>query len=144
MTGFEELEAYGEWNSAPDDGAVWFPKELPADWAPYREGHWAWIEPWGWNWVDDEPWGFAPFHYGRWAWVADRWGWVPGEFVADPVYAPALVGFIQPEAIEGAVPNVESPIGWFPLAPGEAFSPTPPPTFPTPPSLNPTHTPPNP
>src|SRR5229473_3490436 len=122
MTGFEELDAYGEWNGAPEYGAVWFPKSLPADWAPYREGRWAWIEPWGWNWVDDSPWGFAPFHYGRWARVADRWGWVPGEFVADPVYAPALVAFIPPEAIEGV--GGGSPIGWFPLAPGEVFWPS--------------------
>ena len=35
-------------------------------WAPYRYGHWAYVRPWGWTWVDDAPWGFAPFHYGRW------------------------------------------------------------------------------
>jgi len=22
-------------------------------WAPYRYGHWVWISPWGWTWVDD-------------------------------------------------------------------------------------------
>ena len=30
------------------------------------EGRWVWTEPWGWTWVDDQPWGFAPSHYGRW------------------------------------------------------------------------------
>ena len=124
MTGFEELEAYGAWNNAPDYGAVWYPNSLPADWAPYREGHWVWIEPWGWNWVDDAPWGFAPFHYGRWAWIAERWAWVPGDFAADPVYAPALVAFLPPEAIEGAFADSGPPIGWFPLAPGEVFWPS--------------------
>ena len=57
--------------------AVWYPNVYPG-WAPYREGHWAWVEPWGWTWVDDAPWGFAPFHYGRWVNVGGRWGWVPG------------------------------------------------------------------
>ena len=54
---------------------------MPVGWAPHSESRWVWIEPWGWNWVDDEPWGFAPCHYGRWARVDDRWGWVPGEIV---------------------------------------------------------------
>jgi len=36
------------------------------DWAPYRYGRWEYIAPWGYTWVDEEPWGFAPFHYGRW------------------------------------------------------------------------------
>jgi len=102
MTGFEELDSYGIWAREADYGEVWFPKSVPADWAPYREGRWVWIEPWGWNWVDDEPWGFAPCHYGRWARIHDRWAWVPGEFAPEPVYAPALVAFIPPPAIEVA------------------------------------------
>ncbi len=122
MTGFEELDDYGEWVTIRDHGAVWFPKSLPAKWAPYREGNWAWVDPWGWNWVDDQPWGFAPSHYGRWARVDNRWGWAPGEFVTEPVYAPALVAFIPPPAIEG--PPVEPRVGWFPLAPGELYWPS--------------------
>lgn len=47
MTGFEQLEAYGQWNNAPNYGAVWYPRSLPADWEPYRQGRWAWMEPWG-------------------------------------------------------------------------------------------------
>jgi hypothetical protein len=47
MTGFEELGAYGSRNTVPDYGAVWYPNSVPADWAPYRDGHWVWIEPWG-------------------------------------------------------------------------------------------------
>ena len=50
---------------------VWTPAGVAADWAPYRYGHWVWVAPWGWTWVEDEPWGFAPFHYGRWAFCAE-------------------------------------------------------------------------
>src|SRR5580693_2759031 len=125
ITGFEELDSYGIWAREADYGEVWFPKSVPADWAPYREGRWVWIEPWGWNWVDDEPWGFAPCHYGRWARIHDRWAWVPGEFAPEPVYAPALVAFISPPAIEVAVPaDLGPPVGWFPLAPGEIYWPS--------------------
>ena len=45
-------------------------------WAPYRYGHWVYIAPWGYTWVEDEPWGYAPFHYGRWVTVGGVWGWV--------------------------------------------------------------------
>ena len=122
MTGFEELGAYGSWDTVPDYGAVWYPSSVPADWAPYRDGHWVWIEPWGWNWVDAEPWGFAPCHYGRWARINNRWGWVPGDFVPQPVYAPALVAFIAEPGI--APLSATGPaVGWFPLAPGEVYWP---------------------
>ena len=93
-------------------------------WAPYRAGRWAWVEPWGWTWIDEAPWGFAPFHYGRWALIGGVWAWVPGAFVARPVYAPALVGWIgrpgwSVSVTIGSVPAV----GWFPLAPREVFVP---------------------
>jgi len=125
-TGYEELDSYGEWAAVPTYGEAWFPKSVPGGWAPYREGRWVWIEPWGWNWVDDEPWGFAPFHYGRWARVDDRWCWVRGEFAPEPVYAPALVAFMPSPAITVSVPvpvDAGSPVGWFPLAPGEVYWP---------------------
>ncbi len=126
MTGYEELDAYGEWATVPTYGEVWFPTSVPGGWVPYREGRWVWIEPWGWNWVDDEPWGFAPCHYGRWARLDDRWAWVPGEFAPEPVYAPALVAFIPTPAIAVPVPipvAAGPPVGWFPLAPGEVYWP---------------------
>jgi DNA segregation ATPase FtsK/SpoIIIE-like protein len=124
MTGFEELEEHGSWRTVSGYGPVWFPQAVQPDWTPYRHGSWVWVEPWGWNWVDDEPWGFAPSHYGRWAQVDERWGWVPGEFVSEPVYAPALVAYLPPPAIEAAVPfDAGPPVGWFPLAPGEIYWP---------------------
>ncbi|MEY2688299.1 MAG: hypothetical protein RL375_2497, partial [Pseudomonadota bacterium] len=79
MTGVEDLRDHGDWQRSPDWGMVWFPRTVAVDWAPYREGRWAWVAPWGWTWVDDAPWGFAPFHYGRWVHWRGRWGWCPGE-----------------------------------------------------------------
>ena len=69
MIGYEDLDEYGTWRPAPGYGMVWYPRAVAAGWAPYRDGHWAWVEPWGWTWVDEAPWGFAPFHYGRWVYV---------------------------------------------------------------------------
>ena len=71
MTGAAELAAYGAWARAAGYGDIWYP-DVPAGWAPYREGYWAWVEPWGWSWIDEEAWGFAPFHYGRWRMIDDR------------------------------------------------------------------------
>ncbi|PYV97468.1 MAG: hypothetical protein DMG89_14425 [Acidobacteria bacterium] len=116
MTGYEDLDEYGRWTTVADYGNVWIPTNVGSDWAPYRDGHWAYISPWGWTWVDDEPWGFAPFHYGRWAYASDRWCWVPGPVAVRPVYAPALVAFV-------GGPAYSSGVGWFPLAPGEVYVP---------------------
>ena len=121
MTGYEDLDDYGRWNYVAGYGNVWVPSGVPAGWAPYRYGHWAFIGPWGWTWVADEPWGFAPFHYGRWAYAGAGWCWVPGPVVVRPVYAPALVAWVGgPSIAVGGGPAV----GWFPLAPGEVFVPT--------------------
>jgi hypothetical protein len=119
QTGYQDLARYGQWSQAPQHGAVWYPQAVPANWAPYRDGHWAYVAPWGWTWVDDAPWGFTPFHYGRWVQVGHRWGWVPGERAARPVYAPALVSFFD---LGGVGINVS--LGWVPLAPEEVYVPT--------------------
>jgi hypothetical protein len=121
MTGYEDLDAYGEWMYVEGYGECWRPQGLVVGWAPYRFGHWAWVGPWGWTWIADEPWGFAPFHYGRWAMGAKGWMWVPGPAMVRPVYAPALVGWMG-----GAVGfrfSFGAGVGWFPLAPGEVFIP---------------------
>lgn len=125
MTGYSDLDAYGEWSSAPDYGTVWYPRGVADDWAPYRYGRWAWVDPWGWTWVDDSPWGFAPFHYGRWALVYGRWCWVPGAYVATPVYAPALVAWVGSGGWSLSFGFGSGPaIGWFPLGPREVFVPS--------------------
>jgi hypothetical protein len=125
VVGYQQLDTYGSWAQDPIYGVIWYPRVTVADWAPYRYGHWEFIAPWGWTWIDDAPWGFAPFHYGRWAMIGSRWAWVPGRIGPRPVYAPALVVFVGGS---GGV-NLSlsfgsgSGIGWFPLAPGEAWRP---------------------
>jgi hypothetical protein len=124
IAGYDDLDDYGRWEVVADYGPVWYPIGLAPDWVPYRFGHWAWIDPWGWDWVEDEPWGFCPFHYGRWVFIGSAWGWLPGPYVALPVYAPALVAFVGGPGFSISV-GVGS-VGlaaWFPLGPGEPFFP---------------------
>jgi len=127
IIGYEELDAHGTWRQEPGYGAVWVPTVTVVNWAPYRYGHWTWVAPWGWTWVDDQPWGFAPCHYGRWAWIRNSWAWVPGPLIARPVYAPALVAFASGGgggASWGVSLSSGAPgVAWFPLAPGEVYRP---------------------
>ncbi|MFT3848036.1 MAG: FecR domain-containing protein [Propionivibrio sp.] len=124
MTGADDLDAYGDWSDTPEYGAIWTPRAVAAGWAPYRTGHWVWVAPWGWNWVGHEPWGFAPFHYGRWVQYRGRWGWVPGERIARPVYAPALVTWSSAPGFSVALSFGRAPTsGWYPLAPREVYVP---------------------
>lgn len=124
MPGYQQLDAHGSWADDPAWGTVWFPNITVAGWAPYRQGRWIWVEPWGWTWVDDAPWGFAPFHYGRWTLIGPRWAWVPGPLQPRPAYAPALVQFFA-SGSGWSISIGNSPLGaaWFPLAPGEAWRP---------------------
>src|SRR6266566_3524187 len=128
MPGYEDLDAYGTWRVTPTYGPVWVPRHAVAGWAPYRYGHWSWVDPWGWTWIDDAPWGFAPFHYGRWVYWNRAWSWVPGRMATvRPVYAPALVVFVG-GARTGSSLFIRlggggGGIGWFPLAPGEVYMP---------------------
>lgn len=129
MTGAEDLDRYGRWETAPDYGPVWIPTTIVvADWAPYRYGRWVWSRHWGWTWVDDAPWGFAPFHYGRWVSWGGRWCWSPGPYVHRPVYAPALVGWVgggTSVSVNITIGNRPPPprFGWYPLAPREVYMP---------------------
>jgi len=120
VTGYEDLDEYGRWHYEPNYGNVWTPVGVAYDWAPYRYGHWVYVAPWGWTWVEDEPWGFAPFHYGRWAFVGGGWCWVPGPVAVVPVYSPALVAFVGGG---GFHVGVGVGVGWFPLGPGEVYVP---------------------
>lgn len=124
MTGVEELDRHGRWENDADYGALWVPRAVQPGWVPYRFGHWAWVNPWGWTWVDDAPWGFAPFHYGRWVFLRNTWCWSPGTWVARPVYAPALVAWVGAPGIGVGVTVGGGPrVGWFPLGPREVFVP---------------------
>src|SRR5437762_5836326 len=132
--GYEDLDDYGGWRPVPDYGQVWFPHTTVVGWAPYRYGHWVYIAPWGYTWVEDEPWGFAPFHYGHWVTVGGVWGWVPcapravvGVEYVRPVYAPALVAWVGgPHFAVGIGIGGGGGVGvaWFPLGPREVFVPS--------------------
>ena len=139
MIGAADLDQYGDWQPAAEYGPVWFPRKVAYGWSPYSVGHWAVIPPWGYTWVDNEPWGFAPFHYGRWNNFGGRWGWVPGPppsvFAGEefhgrpprPVYSPALVAFVGGPGFSlslsfggGGGGGVTA---WFPLGPREPYVP---------------------
>ena len=124
VIGYADLDTNGDWREVPNYGTVWIPSRVAPDWAPYRYGHWAWVDPWGWTWVDDAPWGFAPFHYGRWAFVESRWCWVPGPRADRAVYAPALVAFVGGSNFRLSISTgPTAAVAWFPLAPGEVYRP---------------------
>lgn len=122
VPGYYDLDQYGSWATVAAYGPIWYPAGLAVGWCPYRYGRWAWVEPWGWTWVDSAPWGFSPFHYGRWVQVGVRWGWLPGPIAVAPIYGPAFVAFVG-----GAGFSVGFGVGgiaaWFPLGPGEPFYP---------------------
>ncbi|MDB5873673.1 MAG: putative prolin-rich exported protein, partial [Ramlibacter sp.] len=124
LIGYEDLDQNGTWRKDRTYGSVWVPNRVAADWAPYREGHWAWVEPWGWTWIDEQPWGFAPSHYGRWAHIDSGWAWVPGPAKARPVYAPALVAFVGGDSFRGPGSGGGSTVGWFPLGPRDVYRPS--------------------
>jgi hypothetical protein len=119
VVGYDDLDDNGDWRDDSNYGHVWYPSHVDAGWAPYHEGHWDWVSPWGWTWIDDEPWGYAPFHYGRWVSVEGRWGWVAGPVAVRAVYAPALVVFIG-----GSPGGFGGNVGWFPLGPREVYVPS--------------------
>ncbi|CAN7640115.1 hypothetical protein LJR289_004825 [Pseudoduganella sp. LjRoot289] len=125
VTGYEELDQYGSWRDNPEYGPLWSPRSVPAGWAPYRDGRWTWLDPWGWTWVDDLPWGYAPSHYGRWVMLDTRWYWAPGRSTTRPVWAPALVGWVGGSNWSVAFADRRSGpgVGWYPLTPRDSFVP---------------------
>ncbi|MEO8117715.1 MAG: DUF6600 domain-containing protein [Rhodoferax sp.] len=124
VVGYQDLDDNGSWRENPSYGRVWVPRRVAPGWAPYRDGHWAWVNPWGWTWVDDAPWGFAVSHYGRWANLGGTWCWVPGPTRTRAYYAPALVAFVGGNNFQLTVSsgNVGG-VAWFPLAPREVYRP---------------------
>ncbi|SIR06276.1 FecR family protein [Aromatoleum tolulyticum] len=124
VVGYQDLDDYGSWRADATYGNVWYPDRVATGWAPYRDGHWAWIDPWGWTWVDDAPWGFAVSHYGRWAHVGGTWGWVPGPVRSRAYYAPALVVFVGGGDFQLTISSgLVGAVAWFPLGPREVYRP---------------------
>ncbi len=125
MVGYQDLDDNGTWRADATYGNVWYPSRVGADWAPYRDGHWAWVDPWGWTWVDDAPWGFAVSHYGRWTNLHGTWGWVPGPVRSRAYYAPALVAFVGGDNFRLTISGGSvGGIAWFPLGPREVYRPS--------------------
>ena len=124
VVGYSDLDDYGTWKEEPDYGNVWVPNNVAPGWAPYSNGYWNWVGPWGWTWVDYSPWGFAPYHYGRWNWFGSYWGWCPGPIAAYPYYGPAFVGFVGGGGWGVGVGwGWGGGYGWFPLRWGEPYHP---------------------
>ena len=126
IQGVGDLNANGRWVDDGSYGHVWIPSVVASDWAPYRDGSWAWEDHYGWTWVAHESWGWAPYHYGRWYYSAGyhHWAWfppAPGRFA--PAWSPALVGFVGFNIGAVSIGVGFGNIGWVPLAPYEAFHP---------------------
>lgn len=127
VIGYQDLDHHGEWVKHKTYGHIWSPHRVASDWAPYRYGHWSWIEPWGWTWVDDASWGFAPYHYGRWTHWNDRWYWVPGDLNRRAYYAPALAFFISTGNLAFSIAfgsDYGNSVAWFPLGPSDYYFPS--------------------
>ena len=95
MSGWQDLDRHGDWIASPDYGSVWQPRVVAPGWAPFHDGRWAWVAPWGWTWIDAAPWGFAPFHYGSWVMLSGRWCWSPGPRHERPRFAPMHSGWVS-------------------------------------------------
>jgi hypothetical protein len=117
ITGYEDLDRYGNWSTDNEYGPLWYPS-VSTTWVPYRDGSWTWLDPWGWTWVDNAPWGYAPFHYGRWVQVRNRWAWSPGRRPEHWVWAPALVGWVGGAGWDITFHDrTRRPaFGWYPLS----------------------------
>lgn len=103
QTFHDELAPYGSWMNHPVWGRVWHPTAVPANFQPYREGHWENTDDYGTVWVSDYNWGDVPFHYGRWGYDPGYgWLWQPG-YTWSPGWVAWRVG--------------NGDIGWFPIPP---------------------------
>ncbi len=109
--GAEDLSEYGDWVHTRKYGYVWRPYRTAissySDWSPYRYGHWRWVPPYGWTWVNDEPWGWATYHHGRWIWDDGGWVWTPYGYYRNrrSWWQPALV----------VISVINRNICWYPL-----------------------------
>ena len=105
------LNSYGSWSAHAKYGHIWRPRGMHSGWRPYQDGHWVWVDPFGWTWVGTEEWGWAPYHYGSWLHDSVGWGWAPGP--RQQYWSPAVVSF--------SVYN--SNVAWVPLSPAEMVYP---------------------
>lgn len=93
------------------------------DWAPYRDGHWAWPTR-VLDLVDDAPWGFAVSHYGRWASILRQPAGFPARSRRAPFSYPApAVAFIDVRQGGCTTGATNGAAGWFPLGPRDVYRP---------------------
>ncbi|MCP5285333.1 MAG: hypothetical protein H6933_10560 [Burkholderiaceae bacterium] len=137
IPGIEDLDANGRWDSHPEYGSVWVPYGVRAGWAPFTDGRWVWMRPWGWTWVDAQPWAYATSHYGRWVQWRSRWVWWPGPRHVRPVFAPAVVAWVGGSHFSiGIEIGSRPPAAWQPLPPWQPYVPIVAPRPPMPPRVD--------
>lgn len=97
LYGADDLNGFGDWVHTAQYGYIWRPyasvTNAYSNWSPYRYGHWRWMPPYGWTWINDEPWGWATYHYGRWFYDSGSWYWSPYGYYrySRSWWSPALV-----------------------------------------------------
>ncbi|MCP5272424.1 MAG: hypothetical protein H6932_14535 [Burkholderiaceae bacterium] len=134
IPGIDDLAAHGRWDAHPEYGSVWVPYGVSASWAPFSDGRWVWMRPWGWTWVDAQPWAFATSHYGRWVQWRSRWVWWPGPRHVRPVFSPAVVAWVGSSHFSvGIEIGSRPPSAWVPLQPWQPYVPIVAPRPPKPP-----------
>lgn len=100
---FDDLQPHGSWIRHDRYQYVWVPAAVAVDWSPYVNGHWIYLQDYGWYFESEEPFAPITYHYGRWGYADDiGWYWVPGT-----VWAPAWVTWRQNDDY----------VGWAPMPP---------------------------
>ena len=120
MVGCEDLDWYGNWNETSEYGPVWIPSSVPAGWAPYKFGRWAWVQPWGWTWIDEPAVGVRPLPLRPLGHFPRRLGLGAG-FDPAPARVRAGAGGLRRSRPRRC--DSEWEFRWFPLGPREAYVP---------------------
>ena len=102
LVGVRDLDTYGNWVSY-HGGRYWHPR-YRRGWRRSSRGYWSYVSGYGYNWVNDEPWGYCTSHYGRWAYYPEEGGWC---WAPQRVWAPCYTRWC----------DYNDYYGWAPLDP---------------------------
>ena len=102
----------------PSYGAVWVPRGVGVDWAPYSTGRWIYDPYYAWTWVDTRAVGLGALSLRPLGARRAFWGWAPGPR-RQPVYSPALVAFFGGSYGRRRLVRSAPVVGWVPLGWGE-------------------------